>query len=452
MNERRKKIPVIRYLCYLLAVSILFTGVTFSRYVSYTSGNTDAVLSRFAVSYEIGDMSALTFSNVDYWLNLGGTQVAMNTARSVRFTVRNHTLSENGMPDRISDIDLQSTLRLYAPAEFVKNLAVQVAEVDETGAYVTKTPQYVLKELIYRNGAFAQWQGEELDTAAFENYDARTEDGNLVSEVLTMSGGFSGTEADPEGTIRAYAGQTKSEITLTASVSPANYSVGFYRSDAADESKSAAQLFLDCVKEIPFYTLDISLPDMLLQADGKAQESTFVLFLTVIERSVGEEYSLPWTDDFLTEKTLNGAAVTGYHFEREASVFEEGADGQLVDSGKKTTIRIQKTFTESGETMSYYHIAPLAEGAPSLAHPVTEFFDRNGAAAEAGYASVTDVHGLFGKCSNEGKSGFISFDGITDNPYLSDYGNTENDYAIGQVLSKGYLTRLNVVFVQASER
>ncbi len=140
MNERKKKIPIIRYLCYLLAVSILFTGVTFSRYVSFTSGNTDAMLSRFAVSYEIGDMSALTFSNADYWLNLGGAQVAMNTARTVRFTVRNHTRTEDGAPDRISDIDLQSTLRLYAPAEFVKNLAVQVAEANAAGEYITKTP------------------------------------------------------------------------------------------------------------------------------------------------------------------------------------------------------------------------------------------------------------------------------------------------------------------------
>ncbi len=272
-----------------------------------------------------------------------------------------------------------------------------------------------------------------------------------LREILTMSGGFEGTEADHSGTIRAYSAQRKSEITLTAALSRASYSVGFYRSDAEDESKSASQFFLDCEKEIPFYTLDISLPDLLLKADGSAQERTFVLFLTVIERSTGEEYSVEWTDEFLTQKSLNGATVTGYHFDRDASVFEEGADGRLVDSGQKTTIRIQKMFAEEGDILSYYHIAPLTEGAPSLVHPVADFYEESGAAATVNYESITDVHGLFGKCSNEGKSGFISFAGITDNPYYAEHGNAEKDYAIGQVLSKGYLTRLNVIFVQASE-
>src|SRR5699024_12224078 len=56
-------------------------------------------------------MSAATFSNVDYWLTIDGEQTAMNTARSIRFTVRNNTQFENGQVDRISDVDLQSTLR-----------------------------------------------------------------------------------------------------------------------------------------------------------------------------------------------------------------------------------------------------------------------------------------------------------------------------------------------------
>lgn len=290
MNERRKKIPIIRYLCYLLAVSILFTGVTFSRYVSFTSGNTDAMLSRFAVSYEIGDMSALTFSNADYWLNFGGAQVAMNTARTVRFTVRNHTRTDNGVPLR---------------------------------------------------------------------------------EILTMSGGFEGTEADHSGTIRAYSAQTKSEITLTAALSRASYSVGFYRSDAEDESKSASQFFLDCEKEIPFYTLDISLPDLLFKADGSAQERTFVLFLTVIERSAGEEYSMEWTDEFLKQKSLNGATVTGYHFDRDASVFEEGADGRVLQSRGQRIAGQRRNADRFGrrlrERAAKVRISPFGQAAPMCA-------------------------------------------------------------------------------------
>ena len=160
MSEKKtKKFPIVTYLCCLLAVSILFTGVTFSRYAGFTSGTTDVSLGRFACSYEIGDMSAGTFSNAEYWLQLSGGATSMNTARSVRFTVRNYTLLPDGNPDRISDVDLQSTLRLYAPAEFLGNLAVQVAEMDEEGNYITRTHQYVLEDLIYDGGGnFAVWK------------------------------------------------------------------------------------------------------------------------------------------------------------------------------------------------------------------------------------------------------------------------------------------------------
>ena len=78
MSEK-KKIPIIRYLSYLLVVSLLFTGVTFSRYSMTTSGDSSAPLSRFHCSYEVDEISATSIPNVDYWLK---NDSAASTARA----------------------------------------------------------------------------------------------------------------------------------------------------------------------------------------------------------------------------------------------------------------------------------------------------------------------------------------------------------------------------------
>ena len=186
MKQTTKKIPIVRYLCYLLAISLLFSGISFARFSSFNSGDVTSPLSRFACSFEISDMSAATFSNVDYWLTIDGEQTAMNTARSIRFTVRNNTRFENGQVDRISDVDLQSTLRLYAPAEFASNLALQIVEIDKNGFYSVSSPQYVLSEFIYNDdGTFATFD-RNVDTASFTDYDARTDGVPFDDEVLAV--------------------------------------------------------------------------------------------------------------------------------------------------------------------------------------------------------------------------------------------------------------------------
>ena len=474
MSEKKtKKFPIVTYLCCLLAVSILFTGVTFSRYAGFTSGTTDVSLGRFACSYEIGDMSASTFSNAEYWLQLNGVATSMNTARSVRFSIRNYTLQENGRPDRISDVDLQSTLRLYAPAEFLGNLAVQIEEVDNEGNYITKTPQYVLEDFIYDGaGNFVVWKDGSgiLDTSKSKDYEARPDIyGNQVDEKLSMSGGFTGREENHTGTISAYCAETGTSVSITSVMAEAQYSVGFYRGWVGDENKSAPQFYLDCRKEVPFYTLDISLPEMLLKANGTAQSRTFVLFLSVLNLTENQDFKSNWTASGMAENLerlekgerdvyFNGATVTGYHFDTKANLYDyDLTDGILVANGSQTTIRIQKTFEEQGKRLSYHHVAPLSEGATSIVHPIEDFYNSQGVSvnlADIDFSSVTEVHSLFGKCSNGGRSGYISFENITDSPYYATYSapsQTVQDYIIRESLSKGYSTLLNVLFVQSSQ-
>ena len=61
------------------------------------------------------------------------------------------------------------------------------------------------------------------------------------------------------------------------------------------------------------------------------------------------------------------------------------------------------------------------------------------------------VQDLYGKCSNGGKSGYMSLNGFTDDPFVENYGETAAFYMLSQSLSKGYSTKLNALFVQAGE-
>ena len=58
-------------------------------------------------------------------------------------------------------------------------------------------------------------------------------------------------------------------------------------------------------------------------------------------------------------------------------------------------------------------------------------------------------------CSNGGKSGYIYFDDITDDPYYDTSTQKNNDpdgtariYMFSDAISKGFMTKLNMLFVQ----
>ena len=121
-KNRIKRIPILSYLCYLLAVSVMFTGVTLSRYSTATSGDFSASVAQFVASYEIDDLSSNTYTNANYWISNTGNR--QGTPRTMRFTLRNYEADENGDPVRWSDVGLQAKLRLYLPAEFADNLVL----------------------------------------------------------------------------------------------------------------------------------------------------------------------------------------------------------------------------------------------------------------------------------------------------------------------------------------
>lgn len=483
-KKELKKIPIVTYLLYLLVVSALLAGVTFARYSTFTSGDVSTDIAGFRCSYSINDMSSNTFSNADYWLRPddGSAPTPLNTARTVRYTLSN---SREGI---VSEVDLQAAIRLYAPAEFVDSLAVQLAYLDGTTP-VPVTPQYVLSDLIYDGTAYRDWDTSgSFDTGNSEPY----EDLDYGERTLTMSGGITDTDGKLSGSVSGVytdnvnhandgvVNDKNTTITISASTTTARYSVGFQRNERMASQveevgyimgENAPMLYLDLQKDVPYYTVDMSTPEMFFEA-GNDTSRVFVLYVTVAKRIASEDLSLEWgaekigNDSYSADywssllqapasstdnKYYNGALVTGYHFEREADVYDE--NGSVVGH---TTVRINKIYDydNGGYTLEFEHVAPLSEGSDSatIAHPINEFYtDTTGTAYNDTILTMETVQDLYGKCSNGGKSGYMSLNGFTDDPFVENYGETAAFYMLSQSLSKGYSTKLNALFVQASE-
>ncbi len=462
-TQRVKKIPILSYLCYLLVVSVLFTGVTFSRYSTATSGDFSGSISPFVTSYEIDNISSNTFSNANFYLTSGAQ---IGTSRTVRFTMRNYEVNDEGATIRISDVDLMTKLRLYIPAELADVLVLQLTDTNNNAV----TPQIVLGNLIYQvqegtdgkyeytaaqgSRTYAEHSDVPMETAKFPDYEERTQaDGTPLNDTLTVNGSI------PSGYLSAQG--TFGMISVTRSTRLTQYSVGFRRESAQGDILS--QLFLDLEKEVDFYTIDLAL-DSFVFAGGNATELTYVMHLSLAERIASEDYdygssaegSSDITDeiDLLLEpqagngKTFNGATVTGYHFDCSANTFDRSA----APVGT-TQIRVQKIFTRNedgsftgGSTLAFHHVAPISETTVNYVHPIEQFYSHNGTVMIKGDApsTIAEAQSLYGVCSNQSPSLdsalHISFGGVTDDPILSE--------TIRMSLSKSYYTQINVVFTQ----
>ena len=432
MNENSnkiKKIPILSYLCCLLAVSVLFTGVTFSRYSSSTSGDVASSLVPYIASYEIDNISATSFPNTNYWL---AEDRAVGTPRTVRYTMRNFEAGENGV-QRINLLDLQGSIRLYVPAELAQNLALQVEQVQEDGTGTAVTPQYVLA------GLFNIEDGGTWNTAAEENYSDLA---GADDETMTVTGSL-----EDGGSLFAQAagGAQGNSLSVSAFSQTVQYSVGFQRGVPTGSGSAGGadtlltdlqpQLFLDLEKEELYYAIDITAPEEMLFEGGAAQEKTFVLF------------------------TFNGAVVLGYHFDVEAQTY---ALNETSPRGTLTTVRVTKSYGRNdagtqytGEAaLSFSHVAPISEGAVNYVHPIQNFYtDTNGTPGSAP-ADIEEAQSLYGICTNLlGEEGeyYISFEGVPDNPRYASYGDGTALYAMSVSLSKNYPTRLTAIFVQASQ-
>lgn len=298
-KKRTKKYPIFTYLCYLLAVAALVTSVTFSRYSVATSGSVSTQVALYNCSYEIDGFSSFAFNNTDFYIMNGNNLIGNTTARTVRFTMRNYT--QRGT----TDVDVQGSIRLRVPAELGDKLAIQLTDATAAGASSTVvTPQIVLGELLYYNGVDNDGKiitgGDYHDfgnrttlyTKNFSNYEERTNNDKALDQKWTVSGTLEGDGTvyinqndDPNTSVNESVNGLRMTITAETDEEPETYSVGFRRS-------AGTSLSLDLSKKMTYYTIEISLPSMLLT--GERQRScTHVAYLSLVNRLANSVY---WYD------------------------------------------------------------------------------------------------------------------------------------------------------------
>lgn len=381
-KKRTKKYPIFTYLCYLLAVAALVTSVTFSRYSVATSGSVSTQVALYNCSYEIDGFSSFAFNNTDFYIMNGNNLIGNTTARTVRFTMRNYT--QRGT----TDVDVQGSIRLRVPAELGDKLAIQLTDATAAGASSTVvTPQIVLGELLYarvENGGIVvdypkdnsteEDTGEgditegdttdeekkqviqtgteyadfgsstTLETKYFSDYEELTnEEGeeDITTQTWTVSGGLKTDNNGVTSGSVTVVNDNKAIMTITAETDDAasTYSVGFRRS-------SGTSLFLDLSKKMTYYTIEISLPSMLLTGGG-IDHCTHVAYLSLVNRLANSVY---WYDLALQEgqdketytiedliPVYDGNELLGYEVTDENGRVYESQDGQ---GGNDTTYYI----------------------------------------------------------------------------------------------------------------
>lgn len=386
MNEQmqkqfyRRPYPLVRYLSLLLAVALLFAGVTFARYVTDSGIGTGVGVAAFDATYSIDGVNSTTFGNQDYYIEANGSYVPLGTtALSVQMTLQN-----NG------DTDVASTVTMRGPAEYWDNLAVQIASSDPSGdAGSSLTPQFVLRDLLYARegsgntavyGAYKVWNGEQIDTEAyFLDYGERAD---TEEKTLTMRGSLAeGPAREVIATWTDGEGETNT-LRITAREEKQRYDVGFARKDG---SEILPPVYVECEKEMTVYTLEFTLPALDV---AKKTEQSLVLFLNwtteIVNTSVSADQEF-WSVDmpanqkfsFENQAVVGGDVVStremitvlGYHYDVTGVPVVDTSGGA---TGETTTVRVRHIF---GEEITYQHVASLNDRDGNYAHdfaPVAE--------------------------------------------------------------------------------
>lgn len=514
--------PLMRYLSLLLVVALLFSGVTFARFALERRGSIDTGVALFDASYTVEGVNSLTFGNQSYWQTLAGGWYAQGGSRTVRIGMRNNSDVEVRA----------NVLHMEGPAEFWENIALQLTTVkeeseSETGyaAGEVVTTQYVLADFLrvrgngrtassqddkstpvdrnengelldesgqvvhqFEYGEYIDWEGDGYEfgspTEADCNFDTGFSDEfgqrGSIEETFQMSGGIDFEDKNGDyGSVTAvrqsardtannntsvFSGQDLI-ITITASMKPVQYSVGYVRKDG---NSSMPAFYLDCVKTVPYYTIDITLP--YIESDSTSQyfvlgaksetadEEGFVHSLLVF---------LTWTNslgssDLKTEVaqapkdlattattggTFNGAQVIGYHFNYNDVPATQNKQSiettvRMNKTVKKWTVgedgAISTTPVDEGKQITWEHIASINSGEGVYPHPLMR--QEGGSYVCTVDPSVTIAAGVLGIGKYDGSFSSSEFETTT----------VENK-TVCVAAEKGYAVRFGVDFVQHSE-
>lgn len=490
--------PLMRYLGLLLVVALLFSGVTFARYALERRGSIDTGVALFDASYTVEGVNSLTFGNSYYWKDEGNRWYEQGSARTVRIKMKNS-----------SDVNVRANvLHMEGPAEFWENIALQLRTVNENdpagvAAGQIITTQYVLADLLrvrtggikenssgaildadgkeathqYEYGEYIDWKNNptankaedrEFDTKFSDEFGQR---GN-VEESLQMSGGITAGWAEGDNTfdlsrVTSFSGTvtavrqsasasatdlTKMPLTITITASMKEevpYSVGFAR---RQEQRSLPAFYLDCEKKVPYYEIDITLPEadyFNMTAKSGNMESggttSVIAFLTWtnslqstdlttnVYRGSTDELKLNWGGLTSGKQKFNSAEVVGYHFNYNDVPATQ--DGENIE----TTVRMNYKIGDTSPT--WQHVASISSEDGVYAHKLHQI--EGGSYQCSGKNPVTIAENDVEACGGTYGTHFKEDD------FLWSKDNANLDFC--QATEKGYQVAFSVSFVQSSE-
>lgn len=361
--------PLMKYLSLLLAVALLFSGVTFARYLSNDRIDASVGIAAFDATYSIDRVNTTTFGNENYWIQTGTSgDIPQGAGSEITVGI---TLKNNG------DTSVQPTLHFEGPQEYWDNIALQLTTARDVAADDVLTPQLVIKDI-------ATATGDSFETKSSTDYGSLGGDATLA-----LSGSLEADSVvDDNNKVRTATWTTadgENKMTITKKTDTTiDYSVGFVRQS---EDDFLPPIYVDCRKETDIYSIDLELPELNVEAAGSADgsrtaaEQRVVVWLTWTTGAPNNSQAA--TEEFWkklaianSEFRLNEVdgnenqpdiTILGYHFDQSGVpvVNENG-----TPTGKTTTVRIKKTL--GSEELEYFHVASINDNDGAYTHTFGE--------------------------------------------------------------------------------
>ena len=385
--------PLMKYLSLLLAVALLFSGVTFARYLSNDQIDASVGIAAFDATYSIDRVNTTTFGNQNYWIATGTSgdiPQGAGTAITVGITLKN-----NG------DTSVQPTLHLEGPKEYWDHIALQLTTARNVAMGKVLTPQLVI-------GDIAAAKGNSFETSTSKDYGSLGGGDPVLSLSGSIDSGRTATWTYGEGE-----NAKMNKMTITKKTDAIiDYSVGFVRQS---EDAFLPPFYVDCRKETDIYCIDLELPALEVaaaeSADGNrtAAEQRVVVWLTwttgapnnsqAANTEFWEEIAKGRAPEGVKDQSGQDIAILGYHFDQSGVpvVNESGAA-----TGETTTVRVKNMFGDTAGTLTteYFHIASLDEAGEDSAYPHVA-------------TQVGDSDPTIYKCSNADKITYFDVENVT---------------------------------------
>ena len=352
--------PLMKYLSLLLAVALLFSGVTFARYLSNDQIDASVGIAAFDATYSVDRVNSTTFGNENYWTETG-TAGKIATGAGSEITV-GITLKNNG------DTSVQPTLHLEGPKEYWDHIALQLTTARDVAAGEVLTPQLVIGEITAATD-------DSFDTSKSEDY------GSLGGDAELTFGGDFKADGVRTATWTYGEGAKTNKMTITKKTGTIDYSVGFVRQS---EDDFLPPIYVDCRKTTDIYSIDLELPALEVaaaeSADGNrtAAEQRVVVWLTwttgapnnsqAANTGFWEAIAKGTAPSGVQDENGKDIAILGYHFD-QSGVPVTYENGQAT--GETTTVRVKNTFGNTADalTTEYFHIASLDKAGEDSAYP-----------------------------------------------------------------------------------